>query len=148
MKNINIVIEKDDVCRDAELAAAYAGARGGDITDFERVTATAADRRLLTRYWNECAGRLVTAVRPVLETLVRGENSLRMTLALSHSVSDPMADEIESGCRSFLTAAVSARWFETVRRDEAGGARAFAEAEMTSLMEKIFHRRPPHRART
>ncbi len=145
MKIINIAISKHDILEEARLASAYAGARGGSTADFDRVAASEADHRLLERFWTEASSRLVTALRPVLREVDRPGAELRMTLALSSSASETMCDEIEAGCRAFMAASVSARWFGTVRREEAAAAEAFAEAELNALSERIFFRTSPRR---
>ncbi len=145
MKNISIAIEKSDILADVELSAAYAGARGGNIEDYGRVAATAADRRLLDRFWRECCARLTTALRPVLHGIDLTDTFLSMTLLLSESASEALCETLEADCGAYLSAAIAARWFETVRREEAAPAAAFAEACLDTLRERIFHRQAPRR---
>ena len=145
MKNISIVIEKSDIFMDVELTASYAGARGGSVEDFGRVAATVSDRRLLDRFWRESCARLMTVLRPVLHSITQTDNALSVTLLLSDSTSEALCESIEADCRAYLGAAVAARWFETVRREEAAPAAAFAEASLDELRERIFHRKAPRR---
>lgn len=145
MKNISIAIEKSDIFAGVELSASYAGARGGNIEDFGRVAATAADRRLLDRFWRESCARLTTVLRPVLHGIDLTDRWLTMTLLLSESVSEALCESIEADCESYLSAAIAARWFETVHREEAAPATAFAEACLDTLRERIFHRTAPRR---
>ncbi|MDE7160489.1 MAG: hypothetical protein K2O24_06590, partial [Muribaculaceae bacterium] len=130
MKNISIAIEKCDVFLEVELTASYAGARGGAPDDFGRVAATAADRRLLDRFWRESCARLTTVLRPVLHGIQVSDTQLSMTLLLSDSTSEALCESIETDCRTFLGASLSSRWFETVRREEAAPAAAFADATL------------------
>lgn len=145
MRNISISIDKGDIMAQLSLASEYAGARAGEPDEYRRVAATRDDRLMLERFWRECAGRLTTALRPVLAGLTHTPDGLTLDLELSDSASEALTDELEGGARAFMASAMSARWFGTVRRDEAAGAAAFAESELTGLMERIFHRRPPRR---
>ena len=145
MKIINIAISKQDILSETRLASAYAGARGGSPDDFTRVAASEGDTRLMERFWQESTARLVTALRPVLHQVTRTDSGLELCLALSNSASESLCEEIEAGCTAFLTAAVSARWFGTVRRDESAGATAFAEAELDALSQRIYFRTSPKR---
>lgn len=145
MKIINIAISKQEILSEARLASAYAGARGGSPDDFDRVAASEADERLMERFWQESTARLVTALRPVLQQVTRSERGIILDLGLSDSASDSLCDEIETGCTAYLTAAVSARWFATVRREESAGADAFASAELDALSQRIFFRTSPRR---
>ncbi len=145
MKIINIAISKQDILSDTRLASAYAGARGGVADDFSRVAASESDSRLMERFWQESTAHLVTALRPVLRQVSRSDDGIALCLGLSDSVSESLCDEISTGCSAYLTAAVSARWFATVRRDEAASAEAIAASELEALSQRIYFRTSPRR---
>ena len=138
-------IEREAVMREVSKTSAYAGAKTGDASLYERMATTAADGVMLERFWEEakCAatGRLKEFAVGAEERGGVFEVRLRLPDAFKVCVKGSM----EKNLQSFFVMSLLGKWLaltdKEVATDYAAGAGSFLDA----VVAMTYARRRPRR---
>ena len=148
MKTLSIIIEKEELIKELEKAAAYAGFKtesaDPDAT-FERVSLIEEDGDLLERYWHEACGFVAGSLKDFIAEAGFGEERLELVLELSGSFDMALGPAVREGLFSWMCALVGARWFRLTLPEKSGDWDALSSRFEAGLISKLYHRTKPIR---
>lgn len=148
MKELLLTAKREDVYSEVEKTTEYTGAKmllGGDGVAHERVSATEADRELLSRFFDEAAVVATDECKRFVDEVTLDEAGYEARLSMSDSYDEHLSDSIRTGLRNFFVAAVIAKWCKIVGSDAGAAYSADATAAMLDVRSKIFNRKRPQK---
>lgn len=147
MKELLLTAKREDVYSEVEKTTEYTGAKmmHADEGAHDRLSATEADRDLLSRFFDEAAGVATDECKRFVDEVTLDEAGYEARLSMSDSYDEHLSDSIRTSLRNFFVAAVIAKWCKIVGSDAGGAYSADATAAMLDVRSKIFNRKRPQK---
>ena len=147
MKELLLTAKREDVYSEVEKTTEYTGAKmmHADEGAHDRLSATEADRELLSRFFDEAAGVATDECKRFVDEVTLDEAGYEARLSMSDSYDEHLSESIRTSLRNFFVAAVIAKWCKIVGSDAGAAYSADATASMLDVRSKIFNRKRPQK---
>lgn len=155
MKTITLTVSKEDVYNEVAKTTAYIGMKmQGDDDAYERIFTTEGDRDMLERMWVEACNTATDALKQFATSVSGHETSSTaktdddyvVTLGVSSRYDDTLTQGIEAGLANFFVAALVSKWCTLTDKGEAASYGTDAQALLSDVVGKIYHKRRPERS--
>lgn len=157
MIDATLTIDKAEVMDEVAKTTAYEGKKTvGDDGAYERIFATAEDRAMLGRFWDEAASAATESMKRFLvgawdtysaeeggKAVERAGYTVR--LELSGSYDTALTPSVEKSLFSFFVNAIVGKWNSFVKEGQVDRYESEAAAALQDIMSKLFYRRKPTR---
>ena len=150
MKTLLLTVSREDVYSEVEKTTEYTGAKmllGGDGVAHERVSATEADRELLSRFFDEAAGVATDEFKRFVDEVTLDKAGYEASLSMSDSFDEHLSESICTSLRNFFVAAVIAKWCKVAGMEKGEAYAADASAAMLDVRRKLYYRKKPQRVK-
>ncbi len=155
MKEITITVNKANVYDEVAKTTAYIGAKSvDDVSAYERVFTTDADREMLERFWAEACNMATTQLKRFVVQVSDNPQRHGVDLAANYEVilklselfdDTALADSISSSMFNFFVASIVGKWCALAAKAEAESYALEAAGLMKEVIQKAYHRSRPTR---
>lgn len=149
MKELLLTAKREDVYSEVEKTTEYTGAKmmQADKGAHDRLSATEADRELLSRFFDEAAGVATDECKRFVDEVTLDESGYEARLSMSDSFDEHLSESICTSLRNFFVAAVIAKWCKVAGMEKGEAYAADASAAMLDVRRKLYYRKKPQRVK-
>lgn len=148
MKIIDLIVLKSDILKTVAKTTDYTGKKTESANEnafHSRVATETNDEELLNDFWRDSCAHLAEALRVFITEDQFGKETLKLTLEVSGSYDEALTPAVENGVLSFLSADITARWFDITYPEKAGEWKTEAGRQLRCLTRNLYHRVKPKR---
>ena len=154
MVEITLTVSKAGVYDRVAMSSSYAGAKMvDDVTAYDRIFTTDADREQLESYWCDMCNAATQQFKPFLVSVNAHPESRRFDLAHDYEVVLSLSDRfdsalvpsIESSLFSYFVAGILAKWYRLTNKAEVESYANEAAGMLDDVMRKLYYKTAPAR---
>ncbi len=145
MIEISLTIVKEEVYEEVAKTTSYTGAKMEDEHAYDRIFTTDEDKSMLERFWSEAKNTVAGSLKKVLSSEEERDGSYILTLNLSSSFDEALAESMERSLFSFFVMSITAKWYTFTNKGEAAGYATDAAAYLDDISRKAFYKKKPIR---
>ena len=124
----------------------YIGAKkDGDEGALERISTVDEDQQELERFWNECRAEVTQSLIGLQPHDALAGDVFSLSLEVSQRFNQAQLPSMQTGLFSYFVQSIVAKWCMYANKDESVNYAQRAEAIITELKEKAYHKLAPTR---
>ncbi len=148
MKEITLIIGKENVYREVSRTAEYTGSKMQDRDAYQNISTTDEDKEMLERFWNESKSLVCESLKKVLlsaEEIMSPEQTFSLALGLSDSFDSQLEESMQSSLFSFFVTNIISKWYNFTNKKETTEYAAEAAGCIEDIKRKAFFKKKPVR---
>lgn len=148
MATITLNISREDVYREVDKTTDYTGSKliDGDEKARERILASEADMKNLSRFWEEACATTNERLKEMVESSsLPNAQDYSVTLKVSVAYDTVLTPSVESTLRTFFIVFITGKWYVFANKGETKDYMAEASELMEDVRRKLYSRKAPRR---
>ena len=140
-----LTVDKNKVYEEVAKTTHYTGKKTEEGQSFERISTTEQDYEMLERFWSESKDTACNSMMKKLLSETEADGRYAITLELSGSFDEALADSMERSLFSFFVMNITAKWYTLANKEEAAGYAQEAATYMDDVKRKAYYKKKPVR---
>jgi hypothetical protein len=145
MKNITLIVNKEDVYEEIARTTSYTGAKMEDDSAYDLIFTTDEDKSMLERFWNESKNTVCNFLKKELIKEEEVSGVYELSLELSNSFDENLEESMQRSLFSFFVMNITSKWYTFTNKGEATGYATEAATYMEDVMRKALFKKKPTR---
>lgn len=146
MKEIEIIINKEEVYNEIARTTAYTGAKmKGDDTAYDRIYTTDADKEALGRFWDEACNVVTGRLKEFTVSENSSANGYELRMEMSSAWDEILLSGMKKSISGFFVNYIVSKWNKWVDKDEVQTYASDAALLLADVVEKAYYRKKPKR---